>query len=257
MANRAIVNVTITTRGRNYITGQRRMQREFPDERMILWTEQLPTYSPSHAENPYAFKAWALKAAQCQHGVDTVLWADACIVPGKRPLAELWEHVEKEGYWICNNGYSNYTWTAESAYRDLFPDELIGKGGEITRESINREIPHAVGTAFGLNLQSTIGKAFLDEYLRLAQTDAFKGPWVNANCEEGQRQLEYARKRCIPAQGVAPCGPPDVRGHRHDQTAISVIAWRLGMKLTNAPEWFSYIGGENERTCLVADGNYN
>ena len=261
MIKRAIVNVTISTPGRNYIVGQRRLLGEFPDETKIMWSEQLPTYSPSHAQIPYAFKAWALKAAQCQHRVDTVLWTDACIISGPRPLKELWEHVEREGYWICNNGYTNYEWTAESAYPDLFP------GIKDAKEE-NAQIPHAVGTAFGLNLQSTICKAFLDEYLRLAQTDAFKGPWVNANHEEGKRQLEYARRRGIPAQGVASCGPPDVRGHRHDQTAISVIAWELGMQLTNAPEWFSYanykpentssmsMADQSERSCLIAAGRY-
>jgi len=50
-----------------------------------------------------------------------------------------------------------------------------------------------------------------------------------------------------------------VRGHRHDQTAASVIAWRLGFELTNPPNIFAYgRAGEahDERTILLADGSY-
>ena len=54
--------------------------------------------------------------------------------------------------------------------------------------------------------------------------------------------------------GVEPPQGPDVLGHRHDQTALSVIAWRLGVQLTNCPRWFSYAGGETEETCLIAKG---
>ena len=58
---------------------------------------------------------------------------------------------------------------------------------------------------------------------------------------------------------MAPCGIPgplDVLGHRHDQTALSVIAWRLGCVLDAPPDTFAYKGGENEKTILIADGAY-
>ena len=54
-------------------------------------------------------------------------------------------------------------------------------------------------------------------------------------------------------------------GHRHDQTAASVIAWRLRMKLTDPPIPFAYartrddgtvhIEDQDERTILMADGS--
>ena len=53
-----------------------------------------------------------------------------------------------------------------------------------------------------------------------------------------------------------PCGDAGVLGHRHDQTALSVIAWQQGLKLTNPPEIFAYKGCETAETILIADGAY-
>jgi hypothetical protein len=92
------------------------------------------------------------------------------------------------------------------------------------------------------------GARFLSEYLVLAQSQAFIGPITNSNFPGAQWSGNPAK--------CSPCGPPDVRGHRHDQTAASVIAWRLGMKLSDTPEWFAYRGQETDKTCLIADGAY-
>jgi hypothetical protein len=163
---------------------------------------------------------------------NTLLWADACIVP--RDLTPLFERIERDGYWMSKNGWMNSEWTADSAYADL----------SVTKEE-NARIPHVVATAFGISLRHFKGAAFLAEYLRLAQTNAFCGPWWNSN------RGEYAGR-----DGAAPCGDASVRGHRHDQAAASVIAWKLGFELTDPPNWFSYKGEETEDTVLVADGNY-
>lgn len=204
------------------------------------WGDITGTGWPSHEEKPYAFKAYALKHVADVANAELVLWCDACIRP-VRSLDPLWAQIERDGYWIARNGWTNAQWCADSAYPDLFHDELIrnrihlDQGVEAFRE-INKTIPHVVATSFGLNLKSEIGRAFLAEYYRLAsETRAFCGPWVNTP--------------------ETPCGPQDVRGHRHDQTAASVIAWRLGIKLTDPPEVFAYPPG-TESTILLADGAY-
>ena len=222
MSKRVIVNVAT---GR-YVKGQERLVSAFAHEYCVArWHDMMPDGCQTHAERPYAFKAYALHDAAAA-GMDVLLWCDASIVPGPRPLEELWEKIEQDGIWFSNNGFSNYEWTADSAYPDL----------GVTREE-NRRIPHVVATAFGLDLRKPIGWNFLAEYYRLAsETRTFCGPWKNTP--------------------LTPCGPADVRGHRHDQTAASVICWRLGVHLSDPPEWFAYRGGETEKTCLVADGAY-
>ena len=245
-----------------YIKGQERLIKRISalGEKFVCF-KGMPPGSPAHSEVPYAFKAYALKAAE-RAGAPSLLWADACIYPVK-PLDELWERIERDGYWIGNGGWSNYEWTADSAYPDLFgvahhptPTDDLHILRSINRQvllrSINRQVPHVVATTFGVSLAHPRGRAIFEEYYRLAsETKAFCGPWINQN----------AGITCsVPSSPrVAPCGPPDVRGHRHDQTALSVIAWRLGCEFTNSPEIFAYgkLGDVlDSGTILLADGAY-
>lgn len=226
-------------------------------ENVVSWCDKLPPGCPPHRTRgilgapqdkcvPYAFKAYALKQAAKQHS--TLIWCDASVLP-IRGLAPLWEKIERDGYWFANNGYTNDQWTADSAYPDLFPEEMAARYPDPNLRAINGLIKHVVGTCFGLSTAHPLGRIFLDQYFRLASTTkAFCGPWQNSNAPmvEGRNSDRYA----------APCGPPTTLGHRHDQTAASVIAWRLGFKLTDCPMYFAYKGGETKDTLLIADGNF-
>lgn len=192
---------------------------------------------PTHQQKPYAFKAYAMRDL-LHRGAEVILWADACILP-IRDMEPLWQRIERDGYWISNNGWNNAQWTADSAYPDLFDWPVGGEPQPSLddRRQINRKIPHVVATTFGVNVKHPVGKAILDEYIRLAtETNSFCGPWKNTP--------------------ETPCGPPECLGHRHDQSALSVIAWRNQCALTNAPEIFAYRGGETDQTILIADGAY-
>jgi len=255
---RALVSVATTT---HYHNGAHRLLKACEKFNVEAWySTGEPTASPKHSEVPYAFKAFAIKEA-VQRGIDCILWADASILP-IRSLEPLWERIERDGYWISRNGYSNSTWTADSAYADLFKHEFGDSQVNIDQaRTLNRTIEHVVATAFGLNVKHPKGKAFLDEYYRLAsQTKAFCGPWWNE-----------AHPDCPGHHDGNPrfsrCGPSDVRGHRHDQTAASVIAWRLGMELTSPPDIFAYskrrpdgtlhLSDQDQRTILLADGSFH
>jgi hypothetical protein len=267
---RSVVNVAT---GR-YVRGQERLTEwlsSHNENDYFVWRDMLPAGSPAHVEIPYAFKAYALREAIAA-GAKTLLWADASVVP-VQDLTPLWERIERDGYWISDQagpehdkGWSNYEWTADEAYADLFSDGCyehfqwdslrVSGTNPITGQPAskgsyldwcrghNRNVPHVVATTFGFSMDHEIGRALFAEYFRLAsETKAFCGPWVNANYK-GERE-DLPRVGC--------CGPPDVRGHRHDQTALSVIAWRLGCKLTRWPDPFAYRGHEDERTILVAE----
>ncbi len=233
---RCVVNVAIGGRNQQkYIVGQERLRNQLAGETLRFYTNGYPVGCPEHANVPFAFKAYALKEASAY--ATTLLWCDSCIVLGPRKLEELWEKIETDGYWISRNGWTNYEWTAEKAYSAL----------NVTPQE-NKAIDHVIATAFGLDTRSVTGLRFLREYFRLANTHAFYGPITNSNFPGARYTGNMAK--------CSPCGPMDVRGHRHDQTAASVIAWRLGMKLSDTPEWFAYRGQETEKTCLIADGAY-
>ncbi len=229
-------------------------------EETIRWSNSLPRGCPPHRTSgvmsasrdhdcrPYSFKSYAMKEAASQ-GYTSLLWCDSCIIP-LRSLAPIWEAAERDGVWICRNGFNNYQWTADSAYEDLFRyDDLYGgifttDDPNVALRELNKSIEHVVATVFAISTAHDVGAAFLDEYFRLAsETRAFCGPWQNSNAP---RVPNRNNKR-----PSGPCGPPSVLGHRHDQSAASVIAWRLGVKLHD-PVWFSY--AETPETILLAKG---
>lgn len=246
--------VTVAT-GR-FIPGQDRLLAALKQQPKFVankaWRTS-PAHWPSHQDKPYAFKTYALQAAAEFYDNDALLlWCDACIVP-VRDMEPLWQRIERDGAVFMNNGWNNYEWTADGAYRALFPSLWYHDSSPVhpfaihTARMLNRSIPHTVGGFFGLNVKHEKGAAILKDFYRLAsETNAFVGPWWNSN------NPEYATR-----PGAAPCGPPDVRGHRHDQTALSVLAWRYGIKLTDCPEFFIYGKPEDAtdpRTVAVAAG---
>lgn len=235
MSSRCVVNVGS---GR-YRQGSERLReaiKEFGHCEFMSWTDPLPEKWPRHEDKPYAFKAYALKVASHVH--DVLLWCDSAVLPIAR-LDPLWERIERQGYWVPLNGWTTYQWTADSAYADLFPERSIEEAREV-----NKTVPHCCATAFGVNVRSPIGDALLTEYFRLANTNAFCGPWSNTNNPNHWPQ---------DASRMGPCGPPDVLGHRHDQSSLSVIAWRLGIKLSQCPWGFAY-PPPSEETVLLAVG---
>lgn len=227
-----------------YKHGQKRLAKELlrwdPWARQMFW-QKLPANWPDPRKKPYSFKAFALHEAA--KTCDLVLWLDSSIVP-IGVLNDVWAQIERDGYFLVDGGYGdNYTWTADSAYADLFPGMAID-----TARKYNRQIPQIVAGIIGLDVRSKIGSKFLNEYYRLAKdTNAFCGPWANSNCKE---RPQYGQGSSYTTE---PCGPPDVKGHRHDQSAASVIAYFLDMKPTKYPKPYSY-NSPGEGTVLLHDG---
>jgi hypothetical protein len=232
MNSRCVVNVATGA----YVHGQRRLLLSLADQgyrgKTRMWSNCLPARCPQHADRPYAFKAFAVGEALRYFDQD---WAA--------------EH----GVWICPcpTPYSNYEWTADSAYCSLFPNVPILTEARL----VNREIPHLWAAAFAVDLTREPGRRFWSEYYHLAaSTCAFVGPWENAAYPDCSSWGEPAF-RSTDGKRCAICGPPDVRGHRHDQTAASVIAWRLGIPLAPRGQ-LQYKGHEGDNTILIADGNF-
>lgn len=194
------------------------------DGDFLVWKNGYPEGSPTHQQVPYAFKTLAMLEA-IEQRYDSALWVDAAIVVIK-PLDALWEQIERDGYWIPLNGWDTGQWCADRALDPL----------GITRDQAF-DIPHAMACAMGFDLRDRVTCAVLGEWKRLAlETDAFKGPWNNKNhvCSQDDRVL----------------------GHRHDQTAIGVLAWRYGWRLTACPLHISYNQPNiSPKSCLLAVGS--
>ena len=137
----------------------------------------------------------------------------------------MWEQVDRDGYWFANNGWSVGEWCADHALEPL----------GIARDEAF-PIPQTSAGCFAIDVSNPTVSLLLDEWHELAMnTDAFKGPWTNGNNEASSH--------------------PRVRGHRHDQTAISVLIWRHGLHLTPCPLHYSYYEPPlREQVCLAVKG---
>jgi hypothetical protein len=167
----------------------------------LAWDQQYPEGSPRGEEAFCAFKPFCFVAAQTQ-GYRLALWLDAGIRI-KRALDPLFESIQRRGYLFFPEQHSVGEYCKDDALRTL----------GITREE-SFAIPSCWGAAIGLDLESPKAVDFLRQWKELA-TDGvtFSGPkWSGVH--------GWPRK-------ASP--DPRVKGHRHDQTAASVIAYRLGM----------------------------
>ena len=210
----------IVTVGTGRDAGGVARQKRLVHDPVMAWTEALPEGSISHQRMPYHFKAVALRKAR-ESGAELVLWLDSSVKP-VRSLEPLWKLIEDQGYWLSENWWPNGEWCSDASL------PLLG----VTREETFQQM-HVVAGAIGLNLKTEVGNRFLDEYIRLSENGSFRGPWTNLN-------------------GIASTDPR-VRGHRHDQSAASVIAARLGMKLTQPPAWLAYMDHGGPETILSID----
>ena len=212
---RAIVNVAT---GPAFIAGQDRLIKALDQignkERLIMWRDELPAGSPSHAQVPYGFKIAALREAIAR-GADTLLWLDSSIIP-LRSLEPLWKRIEEQHYWFSRN----YDLRTNAFCSDKAAELMCISRCELVR------IPHLVAGAFGLQM------------IKLGFGQMFLARWT--------QHMNFG----VFANGGS--GDPEFIAHRHDQTSASVIAWRLGLKCTLPPKWFAEGGQETEETLLAA-----
>ena len=213
---RVILNVS--SGNPRYLANQARLIRQLSaigeQADQLFWKDSMPSGSPSQQETPYAFKAYAILDA-IKQGFDTLLWMDSSIVP-VRKLAPLWELVEQKGYWFSANPGYGHAFVDPMSCGEVTCDSALAPLA-ITREELF-SVPHVIATAFGLDLRFPIAQEFFRQFMVYAQDGrAFRGPYRNASKEASS--------------------DPRVRGHLHDQTVASVIAYRLGMRLTRSPKW--------------------
>jgi len=161
------------------------------------WINEYPPGSPTHQENPYAFKAYAFKWA-VDNGYKRALWLDSSVVPNKNP-EPLFKKISENGYLILLNGWTNAVWSTET--------QLKYYG--FTREQA-KNVPHPIGGIIGMDFTNPIGKNMYDKFIQAADAGIFRGSWTNKKHEVSE--------------------DPTVLGSRHDQTCLGFIAYELGLE---------------------------
>jgi len=183
------------------------------------WIDEYPPNSNTHQVTPYHFKVMGFNWAK-ENGYDIVIYSDASFWCQKDP-EQLVEMIKEDGHLMIRNGWTLGEWCADSALKPL----------GLTREE-SFGYPQLVGGLIGLDLRNETSRNFLMQWTDLAQA-SFPGAWTND------------KKQCS--------NDDRVLGHRHDQTAASIISHRLGMKWRDATGILDY-NWNNEDSIMLLRG---
>jgi len=207
--SRAMVNCAVE--GGRYPAMQAKVlsgAREFGGADELLFGGYPPN-CPSHQDQQYAFKVWALEEA-VKKGHKRIIWIDCRCRPVKS-FDPIWDVIESTGAYCSKQGDSTLAqWCSDAAL------ELFG----IDREQA-ASIPLLKGGVFGFNLDSQIGQSLWSEYKRLCLAGALNGPHFN---QPGQPMSRMGDKW----QGHV-SDDPGVAGHRHDESVLSFLFWKFGL----------------------------
>ena len=168
----------------------------------MLFCHEFQVGAPAHGSVaqpgiPYGFKPFCVKRA-LDTGYNQVLWLDTSV----RSIGPIWpvfDAISDDGYFLVYGGGNAGLWSS---------DACLASFGMSREESL--AVKEIGGAVLGFDYHHPNGKLLFDEYL--AHIQDFKGSWDN---ERGQVSVD-----------------PRVRGHRHDQTVLSMIAHKMGWDVT-------------------------
>lgn len=233
------VDICCVAIGGWYPRGLARMIQAFhehsPGYAIHAWLNELPPHCveemvvDDYDYTPYAAKPKALWHSYKQ-GAHVAILLDCAFYP-IRHIGPLVDHITRTGYYLCKNGANVGEWSS---------DVCLNAMG-VTREE-----------AFGIEEASSycVGLDFAhDSSIKLAQH------WAEAADDHriiaGRHTSEFYEGRNAGHVST----DRRVKGHRHDQTALSILAHRLGMKeLIARPRFTAYDGSQTKETVLVNRG---
>lgn len=190
---------------------------------VVHWSGALPPNSPSHYDNPYAFKLHAISDARRQ-GYEQVFWLDASIW-AIRPLAPLLALLSQRGYLLWNAGWSVGQWCTDAGL------ERLG----IDREAALK-IEMAIAGCVAFDFRFPVSCALFDAWMAHARDGvSFVGPWSN----DHNSMSSDSR----------------VLGHRHDMPYLGFHSHRLGMERIAGETLLQYWKPQlNDSTILTCQG---
>ena len=184
-------------KGHNFERGLERLKNRC-DELDIPFVgfNNYPDGCPTHQESPFAFKFFCIREVLKQ-GYKKILWLDTSVII-KGDISDIYDSITKKGYFFIHI-HDLGTYCHDKALKTL----------GITREE-SFKMNCLQGTNFGLNFEfDCVRKFFHDMMLLAVDGITFPGPHNN---NEHKASKDHR-----------------VRGHRHDQTAMSVVSIRNGM----------------------------
>lgn len=178
---------------------------------VMAWRDELPPGSPTHANQQYAFKAFAAKWA-FDNGYETLTWIDSKIHLANSPVRYM-EHLNQEGYFFQDNGFN----CAQTC-----TDKMLNHYG-ISRDSAENII-EVLGGVWGLHVRN---RDFVDEFCANAQIGLFSGSHYRNPSDSTDPRFLFCR---------------------HDQSVLSLMLHKRGWHPSSnqGPAAFFYYGKHSE-----------
>ena len=152
--------------------------------------------SPTHTENPYAFKLYAIDYVR-DLGYDIIIWCDSP-VRLTCPIEEWIAEVEKVGVYLQQTEWTIGQWANDKSLEWF----------KVSRDDVIN-LPSCAAGLQGLDFRHPTTIAYFDLWWKAMEAGLFKGAWKN------ETQSESKDPRCT--------------GHRHDQTCAELTCYTLGI----------------------------
>lgn len=235
--NAVFVSLAISERYERLAIHQRESFVKFPGVRLLQF-DRPADGAPKGITLPwlaYCAKPFAVRQAAKSH--DVVVWIDAScrLIADPGPLLY---SIAEHGYYVQDNGFKMGQWCSDPALKTL----------GIARED-SMQIPEISTMVLGLDLRRGDSRSFLDEWCDLAADGVtFMADHTN---DIGPAESIGLSQRSVGHVS----DDPRVYGHRHDQTAASVLAWRRGWAMIPRPTFADYFSETPDpRTVIVNRG---
>lgn len=152
---------------------------------------------PSHSENPFAFKVFAIEHAMFR-GYNIAIWLDS---PNRlvRAIDDWLPKISNVGVYLQRDGWWCGQWANDKSL------EYFG----ITRDEA-MQIPNVYACIMAFDFRNPVTSVFLEKWKKACLDGIFRGAVKN------DKNTESNDSRCL--------------GHRHDQTCAELIAYKLGIE---------------------------
>lgn len=201
----------------------------FPMENYFAFRNYGEFNSPTHSDLPYAFKPFAIQEIR-KKGFETIIWMDSPVYAVKNIDAFI-EYVKLNGFIFFDNlGYTIGDYTS---------DQCLTNFNMSREESFKQQM--IMACLMGFNFKNQLATKLFNEYfIAINFYGNYEGDWTNES-----NQVSKDNR---------------VKGHRHDQSVMSIILAKENIKpLHPHSTFFAYFGNPGhlphaESVCLLSQG---
>lgn len=176
----------------------------------FFFTEENNDLIPSQEDSPWGFKPVLLNYAK-EKGYKYILWLDSNMICIRKPVT-IFKKIIKNGYYISSS------YTTKMGY---WCSDIALENFGIDRET-SFKITEVNPSYVGINIYNPIAIKLLNEWNKYALDGiTFRGIPQNYLLSETNKN-----DRGIVSKDTR------VKGHRHDQTALSYLVWKYKLKIS-------------------------